>query len=209
MSIYNGTKIRRSVSSDINDIYELLKQGFPQIARYQASFFSQKKWLEYIISGKEAETYVICINNVIVGYAILVINLKKYQIKKEKLAPGYFFRLYGYLFSIKAFISFVKQKYRWLNSVMYGDYNRDKKEDSIYYSTSLVISNIVIEQKYRGMGLGKHLLMYIEDRVREYGKQEVVLAVLSSNTDAISFYKHQHYQISIVGNEFTSMIKKL
>lgn len=55
------------------------------------------------------------------------------------------------------------------------------------------ISAIYLLQNYKGMGLGKHLLNWGIDKLKELGYTTAILWVLKENKHAIRFYEHQHF----------------
>ena len=67
------------------------------------------------------------------------------------------------------------------------------------------ISNIAVEHGYRGMGIGKRLMMVAEREAREKGDFRIILDVEQENTNAINFYRALGYRIE---KEFSLPLQK-
>ncbi|MHA1341433.1 MAG: GNAT family N-acetyltransferase [Promethearchaeota archaeon] len=48
---------------------------------------------------------------------------------------------------------------------------------------------ILIRQKYRNLGLGKHLIKFTLEEAKKIQKKKIILAVLATNENAINLYK--------------------
>lgn len=65
---------------------------------------------------------------------------------------------------------------------------------SIFPPRTFYLSNIAVYYEYRGMGIGKLLMEYLEKTLEEKGMKRIVLDVETSNSDAISFYSQLGYR---------------
>jgi len=62
--------------------------------------------------------------------------------------------------------------------------------DGEYY-----ISNIAIYPQYRGMGVGKRLILEAEQEAKMVGAERIILDVEKENISAINFYKKLGYKM--------------
>lgn len=58
------------------------------------------------------------------------------------------------------------------------------------------LSFIAIDPEYRGMGVGKRFLVFLENKSRESGMEHLSLEVHTENKNSIAFYRHCGYQPS-------------
>lgn len=63
------------------------------------------------------------------------------------------------------------------------------------------IDNFIVDEKYRGTGIGKLLMVWLEDRARKEGTELIVLDSYASAYDAHAFYHARGY--GITGYHFT------
>lgn len=64
------------------------------------------------------------------------------------------------------------------------------------------ITDLVVNKKYKGKGIGKKLLHYMEDYLKSNGCKDTLIGVFSFNITAIDFYKSVGYK-----RRMTEMIK--
>ncbi len=70
--------------------------------------------------------------------------------------------------------------------------------------TSGFIFDVQIEEKFRGKGYGKQVMLLIEEKARELGLKSIGLHVFASNRVARNLYESIRYEVSSL-----NMIKKL
>lgn len=82
--------------------------------------------------------------------------------------------------------------------------------------TEYYLQSIIVAENYRGLGLGKKLMNWIENDAIEKSSQIMSLDVASKNMRAISLYQHQGMTIDsywprfpLFPSVFTRMVKKL
>ena len=82
------------------------------------------------------------------------------------------------------------------------------------------LSNIVVKQQMRGLGLGSSMLAFVEEQARQAGYKKVSLRVAIDNLAAKRFYQRHHYQtktidlesnqrVAMFGPGYQSMVKVL
>lgn len=63
------------------------------------------------------------------------------------------------------------------------------RADLFHAGNSVLIEELVVDEKYRGKGIGSALMKALLERLRQLDCKEVCLAVMPDNEDAIRFYK--------------------
>lgn len=73
--------------------------------------------------------------------------------------------------------------------------------------TSLMLSKFYLLPSYRGKGIGRAVVSFVETRARETGKGRIVLLVLRQNAGAVALYRKCGFTVARevltrVGNEY-------
>jgi ribosomal protein S18 acetylase RimI-like enzyme len=68
---------------------------------------------------------------------------------------------------------------------------------------------IMLDKKYRGIGLSKCLMEYLHQIAKQKGAKEVMLRVKNNNDKAINLYKSFEYNIQPYDHKFLMGFKKL
>ena len=68
------------------------------------------------------------------------------------------------------------------------------RADLYHAGNSLLIEELVVDEKHRGKGIGGALMTSLLKRVDELGCKELCLAVMPENEGAIRFYKRHGLQ---------------
>ncbi len=97
----------------------------------------------------------------------------------------------------------LKAKLKQNLSQMYGFIDQKRLIGFICFHKAVVekkpllhIYYLVVNEKYRGKGLGKKLLEKAEEYAREHGIPEIQLYVTKDNEEAVGFYSHQDFDIA-------------
>lgn len=69
-------------------------------------------------------------------------------------------------------------------------YSRLEEDDSYY------VSGVALFPKYRGQGIGTHLLVFAENKALENGRKKLSLIVFDQNEGAKRLYQRHGYQIT-------------
>ena len=173
----NCLEVRRAECNDIRSIYRIGRKAYPEFVRYQVPFAFQKDWLAYIVNNTSAEVYVVLLNGELVGYTIMVLNLREYAKEKGIRKPHYLIRLLTLLSSPKAFIFTIGQKMdRLIAAISDNEQNISVKAEKLN-SNSIVISQFAVSKHYQGKRLGKVMLNFLEKRAFELNRNKISLAV--------------------------------
>jgi len=62
----------------------------------------------------------------------------------------------------------------------------------------MVIENMIIDQDYRGKGIGKELMMYLENIARDRNCYYIIFVSSSKRKDAHRFYQSMGYELDLV-----------
>lgn len=119
-------------------------------------------------------------NNRISG---MILSYSFDDLKKVSINTGYL------LIKIMKF-DFIKNLEKFIKSFL--KLNIIKKDE--YY-----ISNIAVYPEFRGLGIGKELLLFAENRAKENNLKKLTLDVEKENKNAIEIYKNFGF---IIDNEF-------
>lgn len=91
---------------------------------------------------------------------------------------------------------------RWLEllrvsrvPVGYCGYRLANMDDDGSPAAALKLGQLYVFESHRGMGLGRHMLRYVEDRARELGSGRLWLQVNKNNTRAIGFYRAAGFEV--------------
>lgn len=60
------------------------------------------------------------------------------------------------------------------------------------------ITELVIDKKYRGKGIGKELLLKMKEYLKSNGCEKIMIAVFGYNESAIRFYKKNGFHIRMI-----------
>mgnify|MGYP001291208551 CR=1 FL=1 len=88
-----------------------------------------------------------------------------------------------------------------LNGEILGGINLDEKQDATYLSIEwedktnnfLVVHRLAVKEENWGEGIGKELMLFVEEVVSEEGYQSIRLDTYSGNPKAIEFYNRLGY----------------
>ena len=83
---------------------------------------------------------------------------------------------------------------------------RLKKADMLMFDIGeddLYIQNIAVVQDYRGIGLGKELIKYVEKEAFKKDKKRIILHVDEENINAIGFYKRMGFDTVCIRRVYT------
>jgi ribosomal protein S18 acetylase RimI-like enzyme len=88
------------------------------------------------------------------------------------------------------------------DNFLYTLYNDDKEAVGMIWikvdQTSAFIYEVYIEEKFRGMGHGKSIMLLLEEKAREMGIKTLKLHVFGSNHVARKLYETVGYEITNV-----------
>lgn len=60
------------------------------------------------------------------------------------------------------------------------------------------ITELVVDKDYRGKGIGKELLLKMEEHLKSNGCEKIMIAVFGYNESAIKFYKENGFHIRML-----------
>ncbi len=90
------------------------------------------------------------------------------------------------------------------------------KAMGVKYPGEYYLQAIIVDEDYRGMGLGKILMKWVENEAEEKGARTLSLDVSSKNRTAIALYQRQNMSVDsiwphlpLIPSVFTRMSKKL
>jgi len=67
-------------------------------------------------------------------------------------------------------------------------------EDSLlHFRKMLIAQDLIVDRSYRGLGIGKKILEYLEKLGKTSGFDSIEIPVFSFNSDALTFYQSQGY----------------
>jgi ribosomal protein S18 acetylase RimI-like enzyme len=68
---------------------------------------------------------------------------------------------------------------------------------------------IAVNDKYKGKGIGKKLILHLEDELRRYGLNIYGLSVRKNNDEAIMFYNSNGYKVEFENTKSIYYIKSI
>ncbi len=105
-------------------------------------------------------------------------------------------------FSDEALWEYAQAADRWLEllripgvPVGYCGYEQAGMNGDGCASAAVKLSQLYVLQSHRGMGLGRHMLRYVEDRARGLGSRELWLQVNKKNAATIAFYRSAGFEV--------------
>jgi len=188
----SNVAIRPAYLNDVEDIITLNRNSFPDSLKERAPSYYLKKWWVFLIDSPSVEVYVITSNKIIVGFAVLVINEDNYK-KESKLykLPKHVI-IYTLLTSPQCLFHLPQKIIARLKSkFIYKKLTQNNIENNIHNRTWLEL--ITISKEYRGMGLAKLIIDFLEKRTIKLNRNILALAVSSNNHKAISLYTSLHF----------------
>jgi len=96
---------------------------------------------------------------------------------------------------------FLSEKVAEFSEKIFGTKYRKKAKCRLYL--------IAVNQNYKGRGIGKQLINYLENEIRKKGLNLYGLSVRNDNKDAIGFYNHNGYKVEFENSKSIYYIKEI
>lgn len=180
--------VRKAESSDIDELIEISRQGFPEAVRWQIPrFLSRKRWAE-ILESEIAETWICSLNGRIAGYVILLKDntvsiVKKYHYDRYVLRKCYYHLLCPRLI----FKKLVKKIHSYKKKNVTVSPAESQKEE---LNNCTWIDSIAVSPEMRGKGVARKLLQICRQRTLELKKEGIKLSVETENVAARNLYRN-------------------
>ena len=195
-------QIRRANFGDIQDLFQINRESFPESLRCKAPLCYWKKRWSSLITARSSEVYVGTVNGKVAFFAIMVIDpvilrkeLEKNHVPFIVFAHSFAVLLYRVCISPKIILSLIRKALLKIifKIVFILKENRPENKENSYPSNPTWIRLIAVCSKYRKKGLGSLMLDFLEQRSVELDRQVIGVHVEKNNSPAISLYKSRGY----------------
>jgi ribosomal protein S18 acetylase RimI-like enzyme len=189
--------IKKADKSDIQNIIDLHLSSFDK--NHFSAVFSKKMLEQYFENLLELNEFNLVFYNdeqkVLLGYVIAGYNSQEavnHFIKKNYFAV---------IFTLIKNPRFLSEKVSEVNQKIFGTKYQKKAKCRLYL--------IAVNQNYKGKGIGKQLINYLENEIREKGLNLYGLSVRKDNIDAIGFYNQNGYKVEFENSKSIYYIKEV
>ena len=124
---------------------------------------------------------------------------------EDKVRAGHWAESEALERSRKEFANELPQGLQTKNNYLYTLYDGDNAVGLIWMRANIdrptndgFILELYVEEKYRGKGYGKQIMLLIEEKARELGLKAIGLHVFGSNKIAQNLYKAVGYEVTSV-----------
>jgi ribosomal protein S18 acetylase RimI-like enzyme len=76
---------------------------------------------------------------------------------------------------------------------MKGAFKKIEQSEMLPMRSMISLIDIIIEKKYRNMGIGKMMLSFLEEKAKEHGISSIEIPVYAFNKRASEFYENNGY----------------
>ena len=189
--------IKKADKSDIQNIIELHLSSFDK--NHFSAVFSEKMLEQYFENLLELNDFNLVLysdeTKELLGYVIAGYNSQE--------AVNNFIRQ-NYVAVILTLIKnprFLSEKIVEVSAKIFGTKYKKKAKCRLYL--------IAVNQNYKGKGIGKQLINYLENEIREKGLNLYGLSVRKDNIDAIGFYNQNGYKVEFENSKSIYYIKEI
>jgi len=197
--------LRRADSNDVDKIIRICRL-FVHNVRYQTPIKNLKPLFINIMNSDSCEVYVASLNDEIVGFVILTLDLLEFEKIVNRNKPFFWIRFITILFHPTTLKYTLKKKWEKLMLNLFENKttgNKTIKNNTLdsHYKEEIIISHIAVNNKYQRMGIAKYILCMIEKRAVELKRFTIKLNTFNIYKSAISLYESCGYVRSDKNNK--------
>ena len=200
---------------NIKDIAKCHMEAFPNSFSVKLGINYVKKMLSWYIVNKNTFLIHTSEDNICTGYIGAKIIIPNSLGSTSSMIQFTFIEVFLNLFKRPHLLldKIIRQRFSLIikNILIKIFVNKNKLEKKIKVNkeTSLGLIIIGVNPNFRLLGIGKKLINCFEMKAKELGIKKLQLSVLTSNINAIKFYKKNNWEIIKSDSKQTNMIKKI
>ena len=163
-NIERDFSIRRATHSDLNSIFCICHDNFPESSRWQWPKCLGLRWLKVAITSTAVEIWVGVLKKQVVGVAVIVTDEIEWAKKRRERRGHIFVWLIAFLAHPKLVLSQIISRIRTTR------FTHDKTSMNLKCGERAWIEMIVVSPNVQRRGLGKRILCVCEARALELGR---------------------------------------
>jgi ribosomal protein S18 acetylase RimI-like enzyme len=189
--------IKKADKSDIQNIIDLHLISFDK--NHFSAVFSKEMLEKYFENLIELNDFNFVFYNdeqkELLGYVIAGYNSQ--EAVNKFIKKNYFAVILTLIINPR----FLSEKVGEVSEKIFGTKYRKKAKCRLYL--------IAVNQNYKGKGIGKQLINYLENEIREKGLNLYGLSVRKDNKEAIGFYNQNGYKVEFENSKSIYYIKEI
>jgi ribosomal protein S18 acetylase RimI-like enzyme len=189
--------IKKADKSDIQNIIDLHLSSFNK--NHFSAVFSKEMLKRYFENLLELNDFTLVFydddHNELLGYVIAGFNSQ--EAVNKFIKKNYF----AVIFTLIKNPRFLSEKVSEVSEKIFGTKYQKKAKCRLYL--------IAVNQKYKGKGIGKQLINYLENEIRKKGLNLYGLSVRKDNKEAIGFYNQNGYKVEFENSKSIYYIKEI
>ena len=189
--------IKKADKSDIQNIIDLHLISFNK--NHFSAVFSKEMLKRYFENLLELNDFTLVFydddHNELLGYVIAGFNSQ--EAVNKFIKKNYF----AVIFTLIKNPRFLSEKVSEVSEKIFGTKYQKKAKCRLYL--------IAVNQKYKGKGIGKQLINYLENEIRKKGLNLYGLSVRKDNKEAIGFYNQNGYKVEFENSKSIYYIKEI
>jgi len=189
--------IKKADKSDIQSIIDLHLSSFDK--NHFSAVFSKKMLEQYFENLLELNDFNLVLYNdeqkELLGYVIAGYNSQ--EAVNNFIKKNYF----AVILTLIKNPRFLSEKISEVSEKIFGTKYKKKAKCRLYL--------IAVNKNYKGKGIGKQLINYLENEFKENGLNFYGLSVRKDNKDAIGFYNQNNYKVEFENSKSIYYIKEI
>ncbi len=189
-----AAEIRPAHPGDIDRMHSIKRESFPDYLKLRLPLRYWRRWWNFVILSPTAEAYVVVVDGTVAGFAVMVTDEENFRQGVKSIKPSVIDYAFLLLSSLKQVsLLFKKGTLRARSLASENPVQANPVRHSDDFANRTWLEEWAISRKYRGRGLARMFLEYIERRATSLKHGNVSLMVQQHNRLAKSIYERSGY----------------